>query len=104
MLRIRKKGQSLTEYAVLLIVIMAALIVGGVYLKRAIQGRWKASVEDLGDQYDSTNTMTNILYTMEQNAVTRITVQQGAGESWTNRYDDSTSVERQDGSSRVFGY
>ncbi|HOW35287.1 MAG TPA: hypothetical protein PL155_02575 [Candidatus Omnitrophota bacterium] len=104
MLRIRKNGQSLTEYAILLIVVMGALIVGGVYLKRAIQGRWKASVEDLGDQYDSTNTTTNILYTMEQNSQTRITVQQGAGQFWTNRYDDSSSVERQDGSMKVFGY
>ena len=47
----RKKGQSTLEYAILIIIIIGALLSIQVYIKRGIQGRWKAAVDDLGEQF-----------------------------------------------------
>jgi len=49
---IMQKGQTTIEYSVLIIVLLGALLTTSVYIKRGIQGRWKAAVDDLGDQYD----------------------------------------------------
>lgn len=46
-----KRGQSTLEYAVLIVVIIAALIAMQVYLKRGIQGRMKESSDQIGEQF-----------------------------------------------------
>lgn len=46
----RSLGQSLTEYAVLLAIVAAALLAMQVYVKRGIQGR----IRDLADQISPT--------------------------------------------------
>ena len=45
------RGQSLLEYTLLLVIIIAAFVTMQTYLKRGVQGRWKDSVDQLGDQY-----------------------------------------------------
>jgi len=52
----QKRGQSTLEYAVLMIVIIAALISIQTYIKRGIQGRLKSASDDIGDQYSPGNT------------------------------------------------
>ena len=52
----KKRGQSTLEYAVLMIVIIAALISIQTYIKRGIQGRLKSASDDIGDQYSPGNT------------------------------------------------
>jgi len=58
-----KKGQSTLEYAVLIVVIIAALIAVQVYLKRGIQGRMRQSSDQIGEQfspgYTTSNRITN---------------------------------------------
>jgi Flp pilus assembly pilin Flp len=51
--RMRKKllAQSTLEYAVLIVLIAAALLASQVYIKRAMQGRLKSSADDLGEQF-----------------------------------------------------
>ena len=51
-----KKAQSTLEYAILIIVIIAALISIQVYIKRGVQGRLKSSADDIGDQFSPGNT------------------------------------------------
>ena len=46
----KKKGQSTLEYAVLIVVVLAALIVGQSYVKRAQQGSLMDSADRLGEQ------------------------------------------------------
>ena len=48
---LKTKGQSTLEYAVLIIVIIAALIAMQVYLKRGIQGRMRESSDQIGEQF-----------------------------------------------------
>ena len=58
-----RKGQSTLEYAVLIVVIIAALIAVQVYLKRGIQGRMRQSSDQIGEQfspgYTTSNRITN---------------------------------------------
>ena len=52
----RKRGQSTLEYAVLIIIIIAALLTLQNYIKRGIGGRLKSSTDDIGDQFSAGNT------------------------------------------------
>lgn len=52
----QKKGQSTLEYAVLVMIIIAALLTIQNYVKRGVQGRLKSSSDDIGDQYSVGNT------------------------------------------------
>ncbi len=51
-----KRGQSTLEYAVLIIIVIAALLSIQVYIKRGVQGRLKSSADDIGEQYSVGNT------------------------------------------------
>jgi len=51
------KGQSILEYALLLCVVLAALLIMQVYIKRTYQGRIKADAESVGGQYSPDHTI-----------------------------------------------
>ena len=51
----QKRGQSTLEYAVLILIIIAALISIQMYMKRGFQGRLKQASDDIGDQYSPGN-------------------------------------------------
>jgi uncharacterized protein (UPF0333 family) len=53
---LNKKGQNTLEYAIIIAVIVAALIAMQSYIKRGIQGRMKASTDDIGEQFSAQNT------------------------------------------------
>lgn len=106
---LRKKGQSTLEYCVLIIVLLGALLTIQNYFKRGIQGRWKAAVDDLGDQYDPRVTNTDIRHGLAMNSETRIRTvpgQSGSGKSgvWTLRDEAANSAETKTGFSRVGGF
>ena len=46
-----KRGQSVLEYAILMVIIIAALLTLQTYIKRGIQGRLKSATDDIGSQY-----------------------------------------------------
>lgn len=52
----KKKGQSTLEYAVLIVIIIAALLAMNQYIKRGLQGRLKSATDDIGDQFSPGNT------------------------------------------------
>lgn len=47
----KKKGQSMLEYAILMGVIVAVIVALQVYVRRAVQGRFKQSADSIGDQF-----------------------------------------------------
>jgi len=105
-----RKGQTILEYTVILIVMFGVLIAMQNYIKRGIQGRWKSATDDFGDQYDPTSVNSNILYSTQVNSDSIITVfngcaVDGSGDTvtgqWTNRVDYSNSVETKTGSTQV---
>ena len=102
--RLRKKGQSVVEYAMLFVIVMAAFVATSSYIKRGIQGRWKQAIDDMGEQYDPTVMNTFVNHSIRVNAETRLMTQNVANGYWTNRYDTSNTIERKTGFEAVGGY
>lgn len=59
-----RKAQSITEYAVLMGIIVLAIVLTQVYLKRSIQGKFKSTADDLGEQFTTGRNYT--LQTVQQ--------------------------------------
>ena len=98
---LRKKGQSTVEYVILFIVLMGALLTMQSYIKRGLQGRWKESMDDFGDQYDPKFANASVIHTVYSNSSTELRRVAGrvGGQPgfWTNRFDKSSSIETKDG-------
>ena len=54
MLKVRR-GQSVLEYAILMVIVIAALLTLQTYIKRGISGRLKSATDDIGDQFTTAN-------------------------------------------------
>lgn len=94
MLRIKRKGQSVVEYAFLLVVVMGVLITMSQYIKRGVQGRWKALVDDMGSQYDPKLTDIQINHTVQINQDSYIHARELTGGGfYTQRVDQSNTLE-----------
>jgi len=102
---IKQKGQTALEFLVVIIVVLGALLAMSNYFKRGVQGRWKAAVDELGDQYDPAYMDSRTMRVMASNTETRIwTVPADDAEGdgyWTLRRDDTDVVETQYGNVRV---
>jgi uncharacterized protein (UPF0333 family) len=48
---LRRKGQSTLEYALIIAVVVAALLVVQIYMRRSVRGRLRSSSDQIGDQY-----------------------------------------------------
>ncbi|MCA9401294.1 MAG: hypothetical protein KC713_06680 [Candidatus Omnitrophica bacterium] len=101
----KKKAQSLIEYIILVTIVLAVFLGMGQYLKRAIQGRWKASLDEVGEQYDPRFHDEDIEYRMNSEVITQIITQDVPGGKWTYRADVSNSIETRTGISTILeGY
>lgn len=60
----RNRGQSTLEYAVIIVVILAALLAIQAYIKRGVQGKLRSSADSIGEQYSAGKTTST--YTTEQ--------------------------------------
>lgn len=69
----KTRGQILTEFAILIVVIVAALIAMQTYLKRGIQGRLRASADSIGEQYDPKATLSQFTMRHNSNSTTTTT-------------------------------
>jgi cytoskeletal protein RodZ len=58
-----RRGQSTLEYAILIVIVIGALIAIQFYIKRGVQGRFKSSTDDIGDQFSPGNTDYNKVVT-----------------------------------------
>lgn len=74
-----RTGQSVLEYATLITVVVLVVIFGSLYFKRGLQGRWKESSDQIGEQFT-----TGEKYTVE-------TRQQSAREEVTGTSGEITS-------------
>lgn len=101
MQRQRNRGQSMLEYTILIVIILGVFIAMKDYIKRGIQGRWKASVDDLGDQYDPRLANGYMNYVTATNSDTHIVTIPDRGGYYTNRTDTTNSVETKAGTINV---
>ena len=101
MFTLLKKAQSTMEFAALIMIIIGAMIVAGVYFKRGLQGRWKSSIDDLGDQYDPRVADADVVHRMDSNSVAKVTTQRNIDGYWTSREDFANTLETKTGNARV---
>jgi len=104
MLTKMKKGQTAIEYTVLLIVVIGSLLGIQNYLKRGLQGRWRDSVDSLGDQYDPRTADTAIAHTLSSTTQTEILALDAGSGYYTQRTDATTSSETKSGTTTVGAY
>ena len=88
-----RKGQTIVEYTVIVIIILGVMVAMKDYIKRGIQGRWKSATDDFGGQYDPTAVNSNIAYVTQSNSVSIVNVNGPPNGQWTGRTDTSNSVE-----------
>ena len=95
----KKKAQSTIEFTMLIVIVIGVLLAAGPYVKRGIQGRWKAAADDLGDQYDPRTSDTMIRHVLIANQEMRVKVvnQENPLGVWTNRTDISDTMEFKQG-------
>lgn len=91
--RMRNNGQSLAEYSVLIIIVLAAFIATGTYIKRSMQGRWKSAVDDFGDQYDPRTATGSVVYRLNSQSNSIVNVLPDHGVFTTQRTDSSDTTE-----------
>ena len=96
-----RKAQSILEFTVLMVIIIGVFIAMQSYVKRGIQGRWKTSIDDFGEQYDPHNTNSIMNYSMISNSSTRLKTIQDTNGYWTQRLDNSASVSKTGGTISV---
>jgi len=65
-----KRGQSILEYAILIAIVIAAVVLMQVYVKRSYQGRLKHEADSLGTQYSQGHTTGRTTVTTSSNSVT----------------------------------
>lgn len=95
------KGQTAMEFTVLMMIVIGVFIAMQFYVKRGIQGRWKATLDDFGQQYDSQLTNSNVVTRVLMNSGTQIQVIPDVGGSWTQRTDSSNTTTLVNGSEAV---
>jgi len=99
------RGQTILEYTVIVIIILGVMIAMKDYIKRGIQGRWKTSADDFGEQYDPQTVNSNILYQTQVNAQSIVSVTNGQDKGqqgqWTSRTDTSNSLETKTGNTQT---
>ena len=101
----RRQGQSTIEYMVLVTIILAVFLTMSQYFKRGVQGRWRAAIDDIGEQYDPRVTNSRVTHVLEANTVMVVTTVPGSidGQNgvWTMRNDQTNSLETRSGGSTV---
>ncbi len=91
------RAQSILEFTVLTIIILAVFLSMSSYVKRGMQGRWKSAIDDFSDPYDPQQTNSTTIYTADTTSNTAITTQSNT----TFRDDNSRSLEQRNSYTQV---
>ena len=104
MFKLKNRGQSIIEYSVLIVIVLAVLLTMSSYIKRGLAGEWKKTVDDLGDQYDPRASNTDILQTMSTTVQTSISTESADGGFWTSRKDITATKDSKSGQMTTGSY
>ncbi len=81
------------EYTMLIAIVIGAFLGIGSYFKRGIQGRWRAAVDDLGDQYDPRVGNTYLRHTIQSNTDSTVLAINAGDEYITRKIDTTNMIE-----------
>jgi len=100
-----RRGQTIMEYTVIVIVVVGVMIAMKDYVKRGIQGRWKSAADQVGEQYDPQNVNSDVNYATQSNSLSLVTVVNGTSlgtqGQWTNREDQANSIDTKTGLTQI---
>lgn len=101
-----RRGQSTLEYTILIVIVIGAFIAMSMYVKRGFHGRWKSTVDDMGEQYDPTAVNSLVTYSLQSSSNSMVVAVPGTSPTgmpgyYTNRIDTTNSVETKEGSTTV---
>ncbi len=65
MFKLKRKGQSILEYSIMLAVVIAVLLIMQSFVKRGYQGSLKSSADKMGEQFSAGNTTIQEKSTMD---------------------------------------
>ena len=83
---LKRKGQNLLEYAILIGVIVAALLATQVYVKRGFSGKLSESADSMGEQFNPETTTYNYTTVTNSNSIENL-----VSGTTTTTITDSTS-------------
>jgi len=86
----KRKGQSTLEYALIIAVVVAGLLLMQHYVRRGFAGRLKTASDDMGEQFDPSAYTAS--FDIEQESEVRQTVNLGTRASRTEHISDQTST------------
>jgi len=100
-----KKAQSTLELLILIAIITAALISMTIYIKRALQGKFRQSADAIGEQYSPTAVHSVDTDLMESAEVTQsIYMDEGTPEAQSYLYTESFSNMTRTSNSTLKGF
>lgn len=85
------RAQTVMEFTILLMIVIGVFIAMQFYVKRGMQGRWKSTIDEFGEQYDPHLTNANMVTKVLTNSSTQVQVILDTGGYWTKRTDNSAS-------------
>ena len=94
MLRTKNKAQSTFEFVVLMIVVVAGFLTVQIYFKRGIQGKWQSTADDLGEQYDPYRGFALDVANSVTVSQTLIWTANAAGGQYTERIDNTRTLQQ----------
>ncbi len=88
-------AQSSLEFVIIIILVMAVFLVMNNYVRRGLQGRWKSTIDDFGEQYEPGKTNTTVTYASNTDSWTNITTQldKSTGGYYSDREDHTQTNE-----------
>jgi hypothetical protein len=103
---LKNPGQSALEYMIFIVLLVIALIASQIYIKRAMQGKWREAADSIGQQYDPNATFTfgDITQTSESNTISNITSVTIGTKGYLLRNELVNSQENHTGSELISGY
>lgn len=93
-IRLNRKGQSTLEYAIIIAVVVAGLLMVQIYIKRSVQGRAREAADDIGNQYSAGLTTGNT--TTTRNGTTVETITGGAAPKMVTNSNQGQTINNQD--------
>lgn len=92
-----KRGQSILEYVIIIVVVVGALIAINIYMKRGVEGKLRESTDQIGEQFDIADSQTDITRTRSGTSTQTVV---GGGES-TTATADAGEVRTEKGSETI---
>lgn len=96
-----KKAQSSLEYTLIIAVFVAALISIQAYVKRGIQGNFRAIANDIGTPYEPKNTTSSKTISGKSKSVVKVTTSEAGDKLETKVTSEDASSDRTKGWEKV---